>query len=619
MQSMTLSSDRALMRADWRRFWPLFFGYAAVWLCALPLGLWSQRSWAYYDLERYSALENVSDYLRDCTAASTIVSAFFGVLLAMALFSYLMNSRSVGLMHSLPVTRGRQFYAHFFVGVQIFTLVHVAVGAIALLVQAGLGAVYLRGTLEWMAVAELSCLFFFALATLCAMVTGWLLAVPVIYAGVNFLFAAFYLLFSTMADMFYWGMGGTDWPAWLDWLTPSVRMFSIVSDHREVALDDRHFISRLSSDAWSTLLIYTAAAVVLVAAAYLFYRLRHSETAGDAIVFSWLRPVVLYVISLAGGIGLGLLLWYLIGYDYENSSIIALLLCQIFAGLIVYFGVQMLLHKSFKVFNRRGWLGAALLAVLLIAAGLAVRFDLFGVARYVPRTDKVGSASIENYETFRFADDLTRPETIEKLTAVHEAILAQGEPTAAEIDDAVKRAETHPDQVAYMTLSLKYTLTNGTHVRRWYSVVVEKDTPLHMALNDLYNDPQVRSSSARYIYGDVEIDSSRIVSCFFNNWQSDKESVTLSRAQACQLYEALQKYAARKAQESGDILQKANGTQRRTCFYLEFTSTPDPNADNGYVNERAYGVDDLPADCTEVLDLLVSFGLAESAEELIYS
>ena len=503
MQSMTLSSDRALMRADWRRFWPLFFGYAAVWLCALPLGLWSQRSWAYYDTDRYSALENVSDYLGGCTAASTIVSAFFAVLLAMALFSYLMNSRSVGLMHSLPVTRGRQFYAHFFVGVQIFTLVHVAVGAIALLVQAGLGAVYLRGTLEWMAVAELSCLFFFALATLCAMVTGWLLAVPIIYAGVNFLFAAFYLLFSTMADMFYWGMGGTDWPAWLDWLTPSVRMFSIVSDYREVALDDRHFVSRLSSDAWSTLLIYTAAAVVLVAAAYLFYRLRHSETAGDAIVFGWLRPVVLYVISLAGGIGLGLLLWFLIDYDYENNSIIALLLCQIFAGLIVYFGVQMLLHKSFKVFNRRGWLGAALLAVLLIAAGLAVRFDLFGVARYVPRADKVGSASIENYETFRFADGLTRPETIEKMTAVHEAILAQGEPTAAEIDDAVKRAETHPDQVAYMTLSLKYTLTNGTYVRRWYSVVVERDTPLYKALNDLYNDPQVRSSSTRYIYGDV--------------------------------------------------------------------------------------------------------------------
>ena len=280
----------------------------------------------------------------------------------------------------------------------------------------------------------------------------------------------------------------------------------------------------------------------------------------------------------------------------------------------------MLLHKSFKVFNRRGWLGAALLAVLLIAAGLAVRFDLFGVARYVPRADKVGSASIENYETFRYADELTRPETIEKVTAVHEAILAQGEPTAAEIEDAVNRFDTHPDQVAYMTLSLRYTLTNGTYVRRVYSVVVEKDTPLYKALNDLYNDPQVRSSSTRYIYGDVETDSSRIAGAYFNNWQSGSESVSLSRAQACQLYEALQKYAARKAQESVNILQKANGTQSRTCFYLEFfTSTPDPNAENGYVDERAWGVDDLPADCTEVLDLLVSFGLAESAEELIYS
>ena len=170
-----------------------------------------------------------------------------------------------------------------------------------------------------------------------------------------------------------------------------------------------------------------------------------------------------------------------------------------------------------------------------------------------------------------------------------------------------------------MTLSLKYTLTNGTYVRRWYSVVVERDTPLYKALNDLYNDPQVRSSSTRYIYGDVEMDSSRIVSGYFNNWQTSSESVSLSRAQACQLYEALQKYAARKAQESGDILQKANETQSSTSFYLEFTSTSDPSAGNGYVNERAWGVDNLPADCTEVLDLLVSFGLAESAEELIYS
>ena len=41
MRSMISSSERALARSDFRRFWPLLFGYAVLWLCALPLSLWS--------------------------------------------------------------------------------------------------------------------------------------------------------------------------------------------------------------------------------------------------------------------------------------------------------------------------------------------------------------------------------------------------------------------------------------------------------------------------------------------------------------------------------------------------------------------------------------------------
>ena len=62
-------------------------------------------------------------------------------------------------------------------------------------------------------------------------------------------------------------------------------------------------------------------------------------------MFRWLRPVVLYVISLAGGMGLGILLWYMVS---GGGSMTVLVLCQIVTGLIVYFGVQMLLHKSFR-------------------------------------------------------------------------------------------------------------------------------------------------------------------------------------------------------------------------------------------------------------------------------
>lgn len=225
MRFTTSSSKWALVRSDLRRFWPLLFGYAVLWLCAMPVALWSHRDYA-RTLDHVRVLCDIvnSYFSNGGIAAAAIVPACFTVLLAMALFSYLMNSRSVGLMHSLPITRGAQFGVHFAVGVGMFTAVHVVTALISLPVQAALGAVDLQGTLEWLAVAEVSGLLFFSLSTLCAMVTGWLLAIPVIYAGVNFLFAAFYLLYSAITQIFCWGYEASGWPGWLDWLTPTVRL-----------------------------------------------------------------------------------------------------------------------------------------------------------------------------------------------------------------------------------------------------------------------------------------------------------------------------------------------------------------------------------------------------------
>lgn len=118
MRFTTSSSKWALVRSDLRRFWPLLFGYAVLWLCAMPVALWSHRDYA-RTLDHVRVLCDIvnSYFSNGGIAAAAIVPACFTVLLAMALFSYLMNSRSVGLMHSLPITRGAQFGVHFAVGV----------------------------------------------------------------------------------------------------------------------------------------------------------------------------------------------------------------------------------------------------------------------------------------------------------------------------------------------------------------------------------------------------------------------------------------------------------------------------------------------------------------------
>lgn len=635
MRSMISSSERALARSDFRRFWPLLFGYAVLWLCALPLSLWSRHD--YLSSRRpMEAMASVSNYFYNASRASIYVSAFFAVLLAMALFAYLMNSRSVGLMHSLPITRGRQFATHFAVGVVMFTAVHLATALLTLPVQAALGAVNMRGTWEWFAAAELTSLFFFALATLCAMITGWLLAVPVIYTGINFLFAAFHLLFSTMTQLFYWGYESAGWPAWVNWLTPFVRLYQAATttgaeDEIPYGVENgaRYYFDYLPSAFWKTMLIYTAAAVLFIVLAWLFCRARRSETAGDAIVFPWLRPIVLYVISLAGGMGLGILLWYMVS---NTQSIVALLLCQIVAGLIVYFGVQMLLHKSFKVFNRRGWLGAAALTAALVILCLVIRFDAFGAQKYVPDVNQIESAEINTYAPYDNVPSvrgLKDPQGLEKLTALHKAILEQDRPSSQEIDQTVgvPTSEYSGDQ-DYFTFAITYSLKDGGTFRRSYSQIVRRGTPLYEAANAFYNDPAVRQVSYDDNYLDAEIEPSAITGGWFNNYDLGGDSVELTAAQTRQLYAAIQRYYDANRQKTVDILHSDDGQQRATCFYLEFNyrdaehaASVDGNSPVSVDTENGdcfWNLDDLPADCTEVLDLLVSFGLAETTDDLLY-
>ena len=632
MRSMISSSERALARSDFRRFWPLLFGYAVLWLCALPLALWSRRD--YLNPRRpMEVMASVSGYLNGSAKATIFVSAFFTVLLAMALFSYLMNSRSVGLMHSLPITRGRQFATHFIVGVIMFTAVHLAAALLALPVQAALGAVDVRGTWEWFAAAELTSLFFFALAALCAMITGWLLAIPVIYTGINFLFGAFYLLISTMTQMFYWGYESNGWPAWVSWLTPLVRLYNVAAP---AGPDDivlygmengtNYYVNYLPARFWNAMLIYTVAAVLFIVIAWLFCRARHSETAGDAIVFPWLRPVVLYVISLAGGMGLGILLWYLVSY---GESIYVMLLCQIVAGLIVYFGVQMLLHKSFKVFNHRGWLGAAALAAALVIISLVIRFDAFGAQKYVPDVNQIESAQINTYayDNIPSVRGLKDPQGLEKLTALHKAILEQGRPASQEIDqiNSIPTSEYTGDQ-DYFTFSIDYTLKDGNTIRRSYSQIVRRGTPLYEAANAFYNDPAVRQVSYDDNYLDAEIEPSAITGGWFNNYKQDGGgSAELTGTQARQLYAAVQRYYEAQRQQTIDVLDAANADRQYACFYLEIlyrddtvAATVSGNGAEAAKDDCSWGIDNLPADCTEVLDLLVSFGLAENTAELLY-
>ena len=134
----------------------------------------------------------VSEVCQGTYSMGVIMAFLFGGVLAMALYSYLMNGRSVGLIHSLPLKRQTLFFTQLLTGFAMLTAGNLLVVLVSLLVCGEPGPL-----LVWLAVVTLAEIFFLALGTLCAMLTGWLLAVPVLYVGINFLVMVVCLLYTS--------------------------------------------------------------------------------------------------------------------------------------------------------------------------------------------------------------------------------------------------------------------------------------------------------------------------------------------------------------------------------------------------------------------------------------
>lgn len=487
MRSAT-SSSKALLRSDLRRYWPVFFGYTFLWALALPLGLWRGVRWT----EGTPIKLIFSNYIYNSMPGVVLAAAAMGVVLAMTVYGYLMKSNSVGLMHSLPISRTAQYFTHFGAGMAMTTAGNVVIVLIAALVELRLGAVEWKSLLCWWVVSELLVFFFFALSTLCATVTGWLLAIPVIFVGVNFMVKAYSLLLSAMGAAFYYGYSmRTEFTAWERWLTPIYNLFEKFANNYEYDPTLGYGVVKLPAGAGKMIAIYAALGVIALVLGWLFYRLRHSETAGDAIVFRWLKPIVRYVIAIAGGIGLGFGLYAILEMGNDPGAEIFLLVCQLVMGFVVYCAVEMLMRKRFKIFDRRTWIGLAVLFAIIIGVFGVMKLDLTGYEKRIPAAEDVKSIYVMGDELSSFGSDDS--EVIELVRQVHQDC----------IDKKGQTAPNSPEEeqgfLREVWVDLEYTLKNGTHVNRQYYVPLYEGDKMIGDVNRLINSDIAKREN--YLHG----------------------------------------------------------------------------------------------------------------------
>ena len=492
MRSKTSFFNKTLFQKNLSRYWPLW-GLASFVGALLPLTILMQ-------MIRQADLGIMEQpYMEDALYTTLavvvpVISLLYAVLCAAAVWSYLYNARSTGMMHRLPIRREGLFVTGFLSGMAMLLIPYVITGALTVLAMAVGGSVPWEALLVTILGVLGESFFYFSSATFVAFLTGNVFAMPVLYFLLHFLHPLVMFLLRVLQSGFYYGVPAT-YSETAEWLSPTVYLMkNIQTRHIREPITQWNGVENYTYDAlvgvelekaW-LIGVYALVGVVLLALAYVLYRRRQSEGAGDVAGMGWMRPVFRYAGALLAGVGGGMLLYALVWRPFQQRydvyELVPLIVCMVITGLMGYYGISMLLEKSLKVF-RGSVPGAAATAVVLALLCCAVSFDAFGVEKRVPALEDIQTVDLwvdgESYSMTAGQEDALIAQAI----ALHQAIVDDL--------DRVSREEAAANDY-YTHVNLNYHLTDGELMARTYDLflrqeMVDREGTVEAALVQLVN------------------------------------------------------------------------------------------------------------------------------------
>ncbi|MBQ6466286.1 MAG: hypothetical protein IJJ43_08470 [Oscillospiraceae bacterium] len=448
MKSKTSFFNAGVSRSLLRRFWPIWAAWFGVLLLALPVNLASKAQ----EMSEYAlrtsweeAVAGMDLSVAQAGMATVFLSAFAAVIAAMAMFHYLYQSKSCGMMNSLPVKRETMFCTAWLTGLVPLLLADLLAALLTALLYCTRGFLHVRALLEFFALAAMGNIAFYGFAVFCAMLTGNLLVLPAVYAVLNFTAAVAEGSARELLSTFVFGMrsGGSA----LHFLSPPVRLMEKLGTS---------WIQPYGYElnGLGALAAYAAAGLVLSGAALLLYKRRKMETAGDVVAIRVLKPVFKYCLCFGTALVFANVTLQLF-YRAEARGLAAaglVLGLMLIGGFIGYFAAEMLIQKTLKVFRGK-WKGFAVAcAVIALFVGM-FEFDLTGYEKRVPAPEDVELVSLWSVGDVA---ELRDPALIAETTDFHRAVIENK--AACEAGEG--------DGGAVVTLS--YFLNDGRELHRSY-------------------------------------------------------------------------------------------------------------------------------------------------------
>ena len=470
MKSRTSFFNLTAFRKNITRYWPVWALYT-VFLLLILLGISEQQS-------DYMARDVVM-----LTALACVGNLIYAGVVTLCLFGDLYKGRLCNALHAFPMRREGWLLTNIATGF-LFSLIPNLLVCILTSFQLGEYTAYI-----WylFAIAALQYIFFFGTAVLSALCAGNKLGMLAVYSIIHFIVVLIYFLAEVVYQPLIYGIEMQTDKFFR--FFPLSRMYT---QYVEVDFDMGSLIFKgFDMAAWTHLYICVGVGVVAFVLAWLVYRRRHLERAGDFISLRPLGPVFLVVYTIA----FGAVLYSFFTMMEQPSYVIYAI------GITIgFFTGQMLLNRTVRVFEKKSLLTFAVLAVVLSGSMALTWLDPMGIGSYVPSLDKVESATIYGpdkgyyyYDEEEFdAFALTDLDEIKKLQQFHK-----------------KLANNRPEGDTTYDVRIRYNLTDGTEVNRYYQVHIN---------SSLAKEASVWFSDARYIF---QVDDPSSLYSMFGSFSAD--------------------------------------------------------------------------------------------------
>ena len=445
MRSKTYLFSPGLSRNILSRFWPLWLVYLGLLLVQLPVAV-----------SGYLAQGISARYTMECILQLSVDVAGYAMIASllsvMAAFSYLYSKRSCSLINSLPVRRECAFVTACLTGLLPLLLAEALTWLISLGIFAGNESVRTEWLNSWLLAALLSTLASYGFGVFCAMLTGHILVLPVLFLVLNVAVYVMESMVQMVLDMLVYGYEGGVSISRLSPLPYANSALGVVSKSVTGSQEPEFILVGMNS-----LALYAVVGVLLMCLALLLYRRRKMECVGDVVAIKSLEPVFKYCASIYAALGFGALLAgtmdNALGSGTLKSAVTALML--VIGAALGYYAAEMLLQKSLRVFRSR-MRGLFIVWAVLLLGVAVVEFDLTGYERRVPETEEIQSVALINDGTVT-AD----AESIELTRKIHQT--------------AIDNEEHNRQTDAAGFIHIRYELKDGSSLSRSYEVDNSRD------------------------------------------------------------------------------------------------------------------------------------------------